>query len=218
MRKGLWKPWAPLALGLAILASLHQIEACGEEKAALSGGSASAAESAIPLSLSQVSTVQKSKPSLNLTNIPNFALTNEFGQPVRLREYLGQAVAITFFFARCPIPEYCPRLARNFAEACEKLTGATHGPTNWKLLSVSFDPGDTPKILQDYGRQYRYDSNHWTFLTGDPEHIKALTKGFGLTLQGENGMFAHDFRTAVFDASGAFQTMFLWAAIRRICS
>ncbi len=38
-------------------------------------------------------------------SIPEFALTNEFGQPVRLRDLKGRAVAMTFFFTLCPLPE-----------------------------------------------------------------------------------------------------------------
>ena len=34
-----------------------------------------------------------------------------------LRDFSGQGLAITFFFTRCPIPDYCPRLSRNFQEA-----------------------------------------------------------------------------------------------------
>src|SRR6185503_19842650 len=56
-----------------------------------------------------------------LTTIPDFALTNEFGQPLSLHGFRGRAVAMTFFFTRCPIPEYCPRLTKNFQGAIERL-------------------------------------------------------------------------------------------------
>jgi len=47
----------------------------------------------------------------------DYAFTNELGQPVRLGEFRGQVLAMTFFFSRCPIPDYCPRLMKNFEEA-----------------------------------------------------------------------------------------------------
>jgi len=50
-----------------------------------------------------------------------FKFTNELGQAVALRDFRGQALAITFFFTRCPIPDYCPRLSKNFQEAVKKL-------------------------------------------------------------------------------------------------
>ena len=53
----------------------------------------------------------------------NYAFTNELGQPVRLGDFRGQVLAMTFFFSRCPIPDYCPRLTKNFEEASQKLRG-----------------------------------------------------------------------------------------------
>ena len=35
----------------------------------------------------------------------DYAFTNELGQAVRLGDFRGQALAITFFFTRCPIPD-----------------------------------------------------------------------------------------------------------------
>jgi protein SCO1 len=145
--------------------------------------------------------------SFYLAEIPDFALTNELGKRVSLHQFGGQAVAVTFFFTRCPIPEYCPRLAKNFAEASRKLGLNSGGPTNWHLLSISFDPADTPEVLRRYGEQYHYDPHHWSFLTGDPAQIRSLTRGFGLSVTQESGLFLHDFRTAVFDANGRLQAM-----------
>src|SRR5690242_7679007 len=51
----------------------------------------------------------------------NYAFTNELGQPMRLGDFRGQVLAMTFFFSRCPIPDYCPRLMKNFEEASRKL-------------------------------------------------------------------------------------------------
>src|SRR6185369_2028123 len=78
-----------------------------------------------------------------------YAFTNEFGKPATLESFRGQALAITFFFTRCPIPEYCPRLSRNFEEASSKVAAIPNGPTNWHFLSVSIDPAmDTPTVLR----------------------------------------------------------------------
>jgi len=145
--------------------------------------------------------------SLNLADIPDFALTNEFGQPVSLHQFKGQALAFTFFFTRCPIPEYCPRLAKNFEGASQKLNAMPHGPTNWQLLSISFDPLDRPEVLNAYARRYLYDSNHWHFLTGNPDHIRELTRGFGVGVTNDGFFINHDFATVVFDTTGRMQKL-----------
>ena len=140
-----------------------------------------------------------------LTNIPNFSFTNEFGQPVSLRDLKGQAIAFTFFFTRCPIPEYCPRLSKNFQGASKQLSADPNAPTNWHLFSISFDPFDTPPVLRAYGRAYNYDSNHWSFLTGPHAQMTNLANGFGVKITGEAGNYAHGFATVVFDAQGKLQ-------------
>jgi protein SCO1/2 len=142
-----------------------------------------------------------------LTDIPDFALTNEFGQPLSLRQFQGKAVALTFFFTRCPLPEYCPRLTRNFLEAVKRLKRDPAGPTNFHFLSISFDPVDTPGVLRGYARQYGYDSNYWSFVTGDREQIRELARGFGVPITPEGANYNHGFTTAIFDAGGRLQKM-----------
>ena len=57
----------------------------------------------------------------------DYPFTNQLGQAVSLSQFKGQALAITFIFTRCPIPEYCPRLSMNFAEAGPKTSRAAGG-------------------------------------------------------------------------------------------
>jgi protein SCO1/2 len=142
-----------------------------------------------------------------LTTIPDFALTNEFGQPLSLHSFQGRAVGLTFFFTRCPIPEYCPRLTKNFQGAIERLKALPDGPTNFHFLSISFDPVDTPVLLRSYARQYKYDSNHWSFVTGNNEQIQELARGFGVGVTKEGGGYNHNFSTVIFDAAGRLQNM-----------
>lgn len=133
----------------------------------------------------------------------DFTFTNEFGQAVNLKQMNGQALALTFFFTRCPIPEYCPRLSKSFAEASRKLSALTNAPTNWHMFSVSFDSQfDTPPVLRAYAERYNYDSNHWSFLTGPPDRIAKLTKLFGFQFEPDGAFFKHEFRTAVIDTTG----------------
>jgi protein SCO1/2 len=139
----------------------------------------------------------------------DFKFTNEFGQPVSFNDFKGQAVAFTFFFTRCPIPEYCPRLLKNFAEASQKLKAMPDAPTNWHFLSVSFDSAfDTPAVLRAYARRYNYDTNHWSFLTGPPDKIAELATASGVSYTADGPSFNHNFRTLVVDAAGQLQMSF----------
>lgn len=139
----------------------------------------------------------------------HYKFTNELGQAVSLSDFPGQALAIDFFYTRCPLPDYCPRLSKNFAEASKKLEAMTNAPTNWHFLSVSFDPEfDSPEMLKSYGQLYQYDPTHWNFLTGPKAQIGELARRSGVTFESSDGTINHNLRTLIIDASGRLQTVF----------
>ena len=61
--------------------------------------------------------------------LPDCTLTNQLGQPFRLSEFKGRALAFTFIFTRCPFPVYCPRMNSNLSEVQHQLleSPAGHG-------------------------------------------------------------------------------------------
>ena len=139
----------------------------------------------------------------------DYKFTNELGQAVSFNDFRGQALAITFFYTRCPLPDYCPRLSRNFEEASQKLEAMTNAPANWHFISVSFDPDfDTPETLRNYGQSYGYDPAHWSFFTGPADKIAALARGAGVQYEADDGTINHNFRTLIIDPQGHLQMVF----------
>jgi protein SCO1/2 len=138
-----------------------------------------------------------------------YNFTNELGQPVSLNSFHGQALAITFIYTRCPLPNYCPRLSRNFQEASQKLESMSRAPTNWHFLSISFDSEyDSPEVLKAYGNSYQYDPAHWSFLTGPPDKIAELARASGVNYEYDEGLINHNFRTLIVDGNGHLQMIF----------
>ena len=144
--------------------------------------------------------------------VPDYKFTNQFGTPISLAQFKGQALAITFIFTRCPFPTFCPRMSQNFEKAQKALKAQSDGPKNWRLLSVSFDPEyDTPERLHKYTQLYGIDTNHWQFATSDLWNIDGITQQFGLTFYREtpNALPQHNLRTIVIDAQGRVQKVFV---------
>ena len=138
-----------------------------------------------------------------------FTFTNEFGQPVKMSDFGGQALALNFIFTRCPLPNACPRSSQNFAEASERLLSTPGTPTNWHFLSVSIDSEfDTPAVLRAYGKRYNYNSNRWSFLTGPEDRIANLTRMFGFDFKPDSGVFSHGFRTVIMTPSNRVQQIY----------
>jgi protein SCO1/2 len=139
----------------------------------------------------------------------SFKFTDELGRAISLDDLRGQALAITFFFTRCPVPDFCPRLSRNFQEASQKLLAQPNAPTNWHFLSVSFDPEfDTPAVLKAYAEGYHYDSRHWSFLTGPADKLAEFAAQSDVTFTRDGGFYNHNFRTLIVNAAGDLQMIF----------
>jgi protein SCO1/2 len=178
--------------GLMAIAASHPPELCGEDLTRVSA-------SATPTT----AVARKRNPLLD------YKFTNELGQAVSLSDFPGQALAITFFFTRCPMPDFCPRLSKNFQEASRKLTASDEAFTNWHFLSITFDPVfDTPSVLKAYAERYQYDPRHWSFLTGPEDKISELARLSGVKAEPDNGLINHNFRTLIIDATNHLQKVF----------
>lgn len=147
--------------------------------------------------------------------LPDCELVDQRGQPFRLSDFKGRALAFTFIFTRCPFPDFCPRM-NNQLNAVQRELGAASGATNWHLLSISLDPGyDTPERLAEYAPRYQPDAARWTFATGKSEDILKLGLAVGLVVSREGGQINHNLRTVVVDAAGRVQKIFAgneWSA------
>src|SRR5678815_4284957 len=90
--------------------------------------------------------------------VPDYRLINQDGKTIRIQDYKGKALLLTFIYTRCQDPNQCTLMSSNFAAIDQELQkqpelyGKTH------LLSISFDPAyDTPKVLRSYCLLYTSD-------------------------------------------------------------
>jgi protein SCO1/2 len=140
--------------------------------------------------------------------VPDFSLINQDSSRIRLNQYKGRAVVLTFIYTRCPLPDFCPLMSSNFAEVDKELQkepelyGKTH------LLSITLDPDfDTPGVLQSYGKGFTKDTgrsgfDHWEFATGTKDEIKSIAEYFGLRYWNDGSQIIHSLRTAVISPDG----------------
>ena len=142
--------------------------------------------------------------------VPDGTLRSENGGTVHFSDFHGQALAFTFFFTRCPLPDYCMRMNRNFAAARQILLSDTHAPTNWLLLSISFDPEfDQPEVLSSYAQLYRgEDRRHWIFATASRDILRDLAPRLDLMVVSQGNSVSHNLRTVVIDPGGRITSQF----------
>lgn len=142
--------------------------------------------------------------------MPDAELLGEDGRTVRFSDFAGKALAFTFIFTRCPLPNYCPRMNVNFKEARELLIQNIDGPSNWQFLSISFDPAfDKPGVLGRYAFSYRGSiSNQWTFAAAPTNVLAVMSPQLDFRFANEQGSFQHNLRTVVLDAKGRVHRYF----------
>ena len=140
--------------------------------------------------------------------VPNFVLVNQDDQRIELRQYRGKALLITFLYTRCPLPDYCPLMTRNFVEIEQALAKDPAAYAQTHLLTISFDPEyDTPKVLRAYGSKYvlqrdAHAFDHWEFASAPEAQMKEIASFFGFGYQKESGEILHGLSTTILSPDG----------------
>ena len=136
--------------------------------------------------------------------VPETKLTDQDGRPISLTDFKGSAVAITFIYTRCPLPQYCPLMDRRFAEVQKLATSDPALAGKIRLLSVSFDPQfDRAEVLKAQAKKLSADPAVWHFATADETIVDRFAAEFGVNvIREKDGTITHNLRTAVIDPTG----------------
>ncbi len=145
---------------------------------------------------------------------PDFALTDQNGAPANLERFRGKAIALTFIYTRCPLPDFCPLMTNNFAAVDDALARDGSLASRSQLLSVSIDPDyDTPTVLREYAKDFatRDDgriSENWAFLTGTSESVRKTAQSYGLAYEPDRDQIIHSLRTAIIGPDGTLRKVY----------
>jgi len=143
--------------------------------------------------------------------LPDVALVDQDGRPLRLAGFRGKALGLTFVYTRCPLPDFCPLMMRNFEAAEAALVKDPALAARTHLLTVSFDPKhDTPDVLRAFGKPFQKTARpftHWTLATGKEEAIRPLGGALELDYVEETQSFTHNLRTAILGPDGKLRCL-----------
>lgn len=133
--------------------------------------------------------------------VPDFELTDQARQQVRLSQFRGKVVALTFGYSRCPNPNYCYRLSNNLALAARRLHD--RGGRDLVLLTIAIDPEhDQGTALIEYANTWKADPKIWHFLTGPVTQVKQVAEMFGMNFWSSEGLLTHTLHTIIIDREG----------------
>jgi len=108
---------------------------------------------------------------------------DEDGTVVTLDTYFGQEkpVIVQLVYFECPM--LCNLVINGFSEGAGAL--AWKPGSEYTVLSISFDPRDTPELAQNKKANYvealgiPEAKEGWHFLTGEPDQVEALAEALG---------------------------------------
>jgi protein SCO1/2 len=141
--------------------------------------------------------------------VPDFAFRNQNGRMIRLAQFKGKVVLVTLIYTRCPVPNFCVRMSRNFAEIDKLLEKEPQLYAKTHLVSVSFDPEyDTPAVLRSYGGAYtgKYSQEtfaHWDFAAPTAKELPQVLQFFDVGATPEKDRtITHSLSTVVIGPDG----------------
>jgi protein SCO1 len=106
---------------------------------------------------------------------PEIALRDSLGHMVRLSEYRGKAVFLTFIYDHCP--DTCPLIVDHLRQALAQLGSRAQ---DVKVLAVSVDPrGDTPKTVNAFLRRHGM-IGRMEYLIGSRRELAPVWKSYGI--------------------------------------
>ncbi len=141
--------------------------------------------------------------------VPDYRLRDQDGRPIHLGQFKGKALLITFIYTRCPSPNFCPWVTRNFATLERQLAADPALYAKTHLLSVSFDPEhDTPARLRAYGASYigsgaKNAFAHWDFAVPEKPVLAEMAKFFDLGMtENADSTITHTLSTTLIGPDG----------------
>ena len=138
--------------------------------------------------------------------VPDDELIDQEGKTRKLSDWRGKALAVTFVYTRCPMPDFCPLMDRRFADIQRAIAADSALAARTHLVSISFDPAhDTPEVIRAHARMRGAEPGTWSYLTGTKAALDHITSRFGVSTIDEQDTaqtITHNLRTAIVDRRG----------------
>lgn len=133
--------------------------------------------------------------------IPNFAMIDQRGDFLQIRQLQGRPFVLNFIFTRCTVPTMCPASTSRMARL-QKAAGEA-GMEDLQFVTITFDPEfDSPGILHEYADGFGLEGENAYLLTGARPVVDDLLRQFGILTMDEDGTINHTMATLLVDANG----------------
>jgi protein SCO1/2 len=143
---------------------------------------------------------------------PDMVLRDRNGKPVRLSDYRGKPLLVSFIYTGCF--QVCPAQTRELYEAVRGLDRML-GQSQFNVVSIGFNqPFDSPEAMRSFAAQHRIAHRNWNFLSPTRQQVPELTRAFGFSYVATPAGFDHLLGVSVVDAQGRIHSQVLGNKLR----
>ncbi len=130
----------------------------------------------------------------------NYTLLDRRGSPVRLSDYRGKPLLVSFIYTGCF--QVCPTTTRMLHEAVQDL-GRLVGYDKFNVVSIGFNqPFDAPEAMRAFATQNGISTSNWEFLSPHRSIVEPLTRDFGFSYVANAAGFDHVLSVTLLDGEG----------------
>jgi len=130
----------------------------------------------------------------------NHTLLDRHGKPVRLSDYRGKPLLVSFIYTGCF--QVCPTTTRMLHEAVQDL-GRLVGFDKFNVVSIGFNqPFDAPEAMRAFATQNGIAASNWEFLSPHRSIVEPLTRDFGFSYVANAAGFDHVLSVTLLDREG----------------
>jgi protein SCO1/2 len=139
--------------------------------------------------------------------IGDYTLVDADGRPVRLAEYRGKPLIVSFVYTGCT--QVCPTTTKFLDRAIDEAQRAL-GQDAFRVITVGFNlPFDTPLAMHDFRKRQGIDRPNWEFLAADTPTIAGLARDTGFVWTLTASGFDHLTQATIIDGRGrVFQQVY----------
>jgi protein SCO1/2 len=133
-------------------------------------------------------------------SIGDYTLTAGDGRPVRLADYRGKPLLVSFIYTGCT--QVCPTTTKFLARAVDEAQRAL-GRDAFNVVTVGFNlPFDSATAMREFQKRQGIDIAHWEFLAGDAATLDSLTRDTGFVSAPTASGFDHLTQVTIVDGRG----------------
>lgn len=134
---------------------------------------------------------------------PDFKLTDRSGKQVRMQDFRGKLVLLSFAYTSCP--DICPALFARFLQVQKELED--HLDKDLVLVFIDVDPEvDTPERLDEHVKAM---GGKWYYLTGPLPTMKEVWKAYRVHVEKKGALVSHTALTYLIDRNGLMRVRYL---------